>query len=105
MTKADVSGTALAWQEQFRTLGAKPDGITSVRERPEAHGHHQFILESSDGTVTIELDTKVEGRLVYALGTLVAIRFLHRKMQEGSKGEVFTMVDVLKGMGDIGKEA
>jgi len=94
--KLDTSGTALAFKDLFSRLGAKLTGkIKSIRDLEEGHGYHWFTLRSPDGTVVIELNTKVEGRLVYALGTLAAIRFLHQRVQEGSVGEVFTMTDVI----------
>lgn len=105
-TKRGVSGTAEAFRELFGELGAQMAGdIESIRDREEGHGYHWFALRSTDGTVSVEINTKVDGRLVYALGTLEAIRFLHRRVQKGLAGRVFTMTDVLSGMKDIGKEA
>lgn len=39
----------------------------------------------------------VNGRDIYAFGTLDATRYLHKKVKEGSKGQVYSMIDVLKG--------
>lgn len=39
----------------------------------------------------------VNGRDIYASGTLDAIIYLNRKVKEGSKGQVYSMIDVLKG--------
>jgi len=39
----------------------------------------------------------VNGRDVYALGTIDALLFLAGKVEQGVKGEVFSMIDVLKG--------
>ncbi len=109
-TKKDTSGTAKAFQSLFEKLGATIRcGIISIRDKVvqefvmgikevNAHGYHWYKLYNKDGTVTLELATKVDGRHVYADGTLEAIRFLNKKIQEGSKGEVFTMIDVLKSL-------
>lgn len=39
----------------------------------------------------------VNGREIYASGTLDAIRYLDKKVKEGSKGQVYSMIDVLEG--------
>jgi 4-hydroxy-tetrahydrodipicolinate reductase len=39
----------------------------------------------------------VNGRDIYASGTLDAIKYLDKKVKEGSKGQVYSMIDVLKG--------
>ena len=96
-TKKDVSGTAIAFQGIFEALGAKmASPISSIREREEAHGHHRFTLTAGSG-FKMEFVTQVEGRQIYALGTLAAIRFLRKRVEAGERGQVFTMVDVLKG--------
>lgn len=66
---------------------------------------NSLFVESNDGGVRIgisELDCdcviiehNVNGRSTYVDGTLDAVRFLDRKRSEGSKGEVFDMLDVL----------
>lgn len=43
----------------------------------------------------LSLTHNVNGRSVYADGTMDAIRFLHERIQEGRKGEVYSMIDVL----------
>jgi len=39
----------------------------------------------------------VNGRDVYAAGTLDALRYLQRKVEAGERGKVYSMIDVLKG--------
>lgn len=61
------------------------------------HGWHTYKLVSPDGTVVFEFTHNVNGRDVYAEGTLDAIAFLDKKVKEGVQGKAFTMIDVLKG--------
>lgn len=109
--KRDVSGTARAFQAQLETLGAVMDGeIESVRD-PErqrelgiqsldGHAYHWITLTSPTGE-TREYRTAIEGRQPYVEGTLMAIRFLERRMKEGSHGEVFTMSDVIRNREEV----
>lgn len=104
--KRDVSGTARAFQAQLERLGAVMDGeIESIRD-PErqrelgiqtldGHAYHWITLTSPTGE-TREFRTAIEGRQPYIEGSLMAVRFLARKMREGSRGEVFTMSDVIR---------
>lgn len=110
--KADTSGTAKAMVRYFNSLGlpfAKEE-ITKERDPeiqknvmgiPEeylsGHGWHTYSLDSNDKTVHFEFTHNVNGRDVYAMGTLDALIYLAKKVKQGSKGKVFTMIDVLKG--------
>lgn len=105
-TKRDVSGTAKALQAQLERLGAVMEGeIESIRDPQtqrqlgiqnlEAHGYHWITLTSPQGEVK-RYPTVIEGRQPYVNGTLMAVKFLARKMREGSRGEVFTMSDVIE---------
>ena len=110
--KADTSGTALAVVDCFRRMGTdfSPNGIEMER-RPEVqlekwkipeaylagHGWHTYRLTSPDRTVVFEFTHNVNGRDVYAGGTLDAVVFLDRKMADGQKGKAYSMIDVLKG--------
>ena len=108
-TKKDVSGTAKAWRPILEALGGvMEEDIDSIRDQDEqmdvfrvvnldAHAYHYIDLISPDGMTKILLSTKIDGRSVYVGGTLQAIRFLRDKIQAGSQGEVFSMIDVLKG--------
>jgi 4-hydroxy-tetrahydrodipicolinate reductase len=109
--KADTSGTAKAMVQYFNRLGIpfSEDSIEQERnpeiqktrwEIPEAylkgHGWHTYTLMSADNTVKFEFTHNVNGRDVYAKGTLDAVAFLSKKVAEGAKGKVYTMIDVLK---------
>jgi len=109
--KADTSGTAKAVVASFNRLGLdfSPEEIEKIRdprvqqeewgvprEHLEGHGWHTYGLLSEDGTVRFEFTHNVNGREVYALGTIDAIAFLQAKIAQGAGGAVFTMIDVLK---------
>ncbi len=111
--KADTSGTAKAMIDYFNKLGTPfgEDQIVMVRDPevqrtdwgvPEAylngHGWHTYTLRSEDGTVFFQFTHNVNGRDIYAKGTLDAIHYLAKKISDGAKGRVFTMMDVLKGV-------
>lgn len=110
--KADTSGTAKAMVKYFNDLGIafveadihkerEPETQKNLWGIPEefltGHGWHTYTLTSADGTVRFEFSHNVNGREVYARGTLDAIAYLHAKLQQGAKGKVFSMIDVLQG--------
>jgi 4-hydroxy-tetrahydrodipicolinate reductase len=110
--KADTSGTAKAMVAYFNRLGVPfaADEIIKVRDPleqherlgvPEAHlkghGWHTYRLTSADDTVTMGFMHNVNGRRVYAIGTLDAVRYLSGRIAEGESGVVYDMIDVLKG--------
>lgn len=109
-SKADTSGTAKAMVEYFNKLGIpfSESQIFKIRDPeiqqktlkvPEkyldGHAWHTYTLQSADETVFFRFAHNVDGRAVYAEGTLDAIRFLNEHKTE--KGKVFSMIDVLKG--------
>lgn len=110
--KADTSGTAKAMVGYFNRLGIpfSADQIRMERD-PQAqqtrwgipeehlagHGWHTYTLVSPDGTVRFEFTHNVNGREIYALGTLDALIYLAGKIAAGARGRMFTMIDVLKG--------
>jgi len=113
--KADTSGTAKAMIGYFNRLGIafRPDEIDKERN-PEiqkkdwgipagslsGHGWHTYTLVSEDETVKFEFIHNVNGRDVYACGTLDAVAFLFKKVASGDeRGRVYSMIDVLKGNG------
>jgi 4-hydroxy-tetrahydrodipicolinate reductase len=111
--KADTSGTAKAMIGYFNQLGVpfSQDKIQMIRDpkvqRSElgvseayltGHGWHTYTLTSDDGTVRFQFVHNVNGRDVYALGTLDAIRYLAAKVKQGITGRVFTMMNVLRGI-------
>jgi len=111
--KADTSGTAKAMIGYFNRLGTPftKDQIRMERDPevqrsewgiPETylsgHGWHTYSLRSEDGTVFFQFTHNVNGRDIYARGTVDAIHYLAKKIELGTKGHVFTMIDVLKGV-------
>lgn len=109
--KADTSGTAKAMVRYFNQMGLrfKEDQIAKERDPeiqssrwgiPEkyltGHGWHTYTLISGDKTVCFEFTHNVNGREVYAQGTLDALLYLSTKLSEGARGQVYTMIDVLK---------
>jgi len=111
--KVDTSGTAKAMVSYFNLLGIPFNQDEIIKERdPEVqrsqwgipeeyldgHGWHTYTLTSADGTVQFQFKHNVNGRDVYALGTIDAIYYLNKKLAQGNKGQVFSMMDVLKGV-------
>jgi 4-hydroxy-tetrahydrodipicolinate reductase len=109
----DTSGTAKAMVGYFNKLGLSSEekDIIKVRDPeiqkqewniPEkyldGHGWHTYTLTSQDKTVTFSFTHNVNGRDIYAWGTLDAVRFLKGKIEAGERGRIFTMIDVLKGI-------
>ena len=110
--KADTSGTAKAMVRYFTILGLAFAENDIIKERDpdiqktvwgipesylEGHGWHTYSLDSEDKTVRFEFTHNVNGRDVYAQGTLDALIYLDKKVAEGVQGQVFSMIDVLKG--------
>jgi 4-hydroxy-tetrahydrodipicolinate reductase len=54
-------------------------------------------LVSPDETVAFKFEHNINGRDVYADGTFDAVVFLARKIAQGSRARVFSMIEVLKG--------
>ena len=110
--KADTSGTAKSMVTYFNKLGIPftEDQIIKIRD-PEiqqnqmgidpqyltGHGWHTYALVSADRTVRFEFTHNVNGREIYARGTLDALVFLSKKVAAGIAGKAYTMIDVLKG--------
>ncbi len=110
-TKVDTSGTAKAMVRYFNRLGTEftEDQIVKIRDpevqknqwkipEPYINGHawHTYTLTAPDKTAQFTFSHNINGRDIYAWGTVDAILFLQKKIAAGSTGEVFTMLDVLK---------
>lgn len=110
--KKDTSGTAKALAADFAKLGlpASEERIRKVRDAetqraefsvPEEHiaGHayHFYDIQSPEASVDVGLSHCVRGRRVYADGALMALKFLLKQTQQGAKGEVYSMEEVLQG--------
>ncbi len=110
-TKKDQSGTARAFLPHFENLGCGMDSapISSIRSPekqrelgvPEAHlsghGWHWYRLVSEDESTVLELSHQVNGRRIYAEGTLKALDYLMSKVEQKRHGTVWSMRDVLSG--------
>lgn len=109
--KADTSGTAKAMVRYFNQMGLRfgEDQIAKERDPkiqatqwgvPQnylaGHGWHTYTLNSADKTVCFEFTHNVNGRDVYARGTLDAIQYLNARVNKGAAGIVYTMIDVLQ---------
>jgi len=110
--KADTSGTAKAMVSSFNKLGIPFSESEIIKERDpdsqkktwgipgehlKGHAWHTYTLTSNDNTVNFVFQHNVNGRDIYARGTLDAVPFLFRRVNEGAGGKVFTMIDVLEG--------
>lgn len=110
--KADTSGTAKAVVGCFNRMGVdfSPESIQMERDPavqrdawgiPEAylsgHGWHTYRLVSPDQTVVFEFKHNINGRDIYAGGTIDAVCYLDRQLKAGKKGIVYSMIDVLTG--------
>jgi len=111
--KADTSGTAKAVVRYFNKLGIPfaEESIVQIRDPkiqqsrlgiPEkylsGHGWHTYTLVSPDSTVRFEFTHNVNGRKIYAAGTLDALLFLSDKITAAEKARVYSMIDVLRGV-------
>ncbi len=109
--KADTSGTAKAMVRYFNQMGLDFTEDQIAKERnPEiqasqwgipqdylsGHGWHTYRLTSADQTVRFEFKHNVNGRDVYARGTLDAVQYLAARVSVGASGIVYTMIDVLQ---------
>lgn len=109
--KADTSGTAKAIARCFKNMGVMFSEEEIIKERdPEiqktkwnvpdkyitGHGYHTYRLVSDDNTVSFSFSHNVNGRDVYAKGTLDAVIYLFQMIKKGKKGRIFNMIDVLK---------
>jgi len=110
--KADTSGTAKAMVAYFNKLGIPFSESDIKKERdPETqekvwgiphdhlrgHAWHTYTLTSDDDTVKFVFQHNVNGRDIYAKGSIDAVLYLSGQVEKGAKGKVFTMIDVLKG--------
>ena len=108
--KLDISGTARAMVGYFEQMGVVYDENEIIKCRepekqrilgvPEefltGHGWHTYSLKSADKTVHIEITHNVNGRDIYAKGTIDSIFFLNEQIKNGIQGKVFSMIDVLQ---------
>jgi 4-hydroxy-tetrahydrodipicolinate reductase len=109
--KADTSGTAKAMVRYFNALGTPFLEENILKERNPSnqleqwkipqeylngHAWHTYTLDSNDRTVRFQFTHNVNGRDIYARGTLDAVIFLYGKIKDDVRGKVFSMIDVLR---------
>lgn len=110
--KADTSGTAKAMVTYFNKMGIPFKEEEILKERnpliqkknwgiPEkyldGHAWHTYTLTSKDNTAKFEFKHNINGRDIYSAGTMDGILYLNKKLSEGATGEIYSMIDVLKG--------
>jgi len=109
--KADTSGTAKDMITYFNNFGVNftVDDVKKERD-PEkqlnewnipdtylsGHAWHTYNLTSPDKSSFFSIKHNINGRDIYADGTKDAAIYLDKKIKEGVKGSVFSMIDVLK---------
>ena len=114
VTKADTSGTALSVISSINKLLSSdeqfsPTDVQLIRDEARAvefgvpptalkgHAFHTYELTSPDGSVTFQLQHNVAGRTIYAEGTADAVKFLAKKLREGTDPpQIYTMMNVLE---------
>lgn len=108
--KKDVSGTARAFLPMLEALGstAGEPPIEAIRDQTTqeklrvpgehlgGHGWHWYELVSPDGSGAVDFSHRVNGRGIYATGTLLAVEFLERILHEKCEKGLFPMEDVLR---------
>eukprot|EP00877_Chromochloris_zofingiensis_P014130 jgi/Chrzof1/8971/Cz03g31130.t1 len=109
--KADTSGTAKAVVQSFKQMGVdfNENQIKKIRDRPtqldvvgvpeqylDGHAFHTYTLTSDDQSVQFVFKHNVVDRTIYAEGTVDAVLFLAKKVQEKAEQRVYSMIDVLK---------
>jgi 4-hydroxy-tetrahydrodipicolinate reductase len=109
--KADTSGTAKAMVGYFNRMGIDFTFDQIEKERDperqrnmwgvppaylEGHGWHTYTVLSGDESAKFEFVHNINGRDIYGEGTMDAIVYLHQKINQGAKGRVFSMIDVLE---------
>lgn len=62
----------------------------------DGHAFHTYTLTSPDGTVQFVFKHNVVERSIYAEGTVDAVMFLAKKIEEKAEQKVYNMVDVLR---------
>jgi len=74
---------------QLEEMGVPEDALYG-------HAFHTYTLTSPDQSVQFVFKHNVTGRSIYAEGTVDAVFFLAKKMQEAASQKVYNMIDVLK---------
>lgn len=75
---------------QLEQIGVPEDAL-------DGHAYHTYTLTSPDNSVQFVFKHNVQGRSMYAEGTVDAVLFLAKQRREGAKQCVYTMADVVGG--------
>lgn len=73
---------------QLEQMGVPEDAL-------DGHAFHTYTLTSPDESVQFVFKHNVQGRSMYAEGTVDAVLFLAQKMREGAAQKVYSMSDVV----------
>jgi 4-hydroxy-tetrahydrodipicolinate reductase len=76
-------------EQQLGRMGV-PEGAL------QGHAYHTYQLTSPDGSVAFEFQHNVQGRSIYAEGTVDAVLFLAQQIEKGADKKLYTMIDVLQ---------
>ena len=82
--------------EKVRDPTVQLNALAVPEDALKGHAYHTYRLTSPDQSVTFEFQHNVNGRVIYAEGTVDACLFLASKIQEGSQQRLFNMIDVLQ---------
>lgn len=72
---------------QLEVMGVPEDAL-------DGHAYHTYTLTSPDDSVQFVFKHNVQGRSMYAEGTVDAVLFLAQKRREGAAQKVYSMADV-----------
>jgi 4-hydroxy-tetrahydrodipicolinate reductase len=89
----------LPLQNQIRKIRDRVTQLEAMAVPEDAldgHAFHTYTLKSQDQSVEFVFKHNVTGRSIYAEGTVDAVLFLAKKMQEGAQQKVYNMIDVLR---------
>lgn len=76
-------------EQQLNRMGVPEESLLG-------HAYHTYQLTSPDGSVSFEFQHNVQGRSIYAEGTVDAVLFLAQQIEAGASQKLYNMVDVLK---------
>lgn len=96
-TYVSVPGCVL--QNQIKKIRDRPTQLDVVgvpEQYLDGHAFHTYTLTSDDQSVQFVFKHNVVDRTIYAEGTVDAVLFLAKKVQEKAEQRVYSMIDVLK---------
>lgn len=81
---------------KVRDKATQLDRMGVPEEALDGHAFHTYTLTAPDESVQFVFKHNVVGRNIYAEGTVDAVLFLAKKVQEKAEKKVYDMVDVLR---------